>query len=282
MDFTAPVERVNMDGVEGSSMPGGLYAARYGGGDSYLSWEPILSLYSTVSATRIRCWSAVASALSNTTGEQLQRPHGYAESALLPNSKAPEPDAISWSLHLLVTKIDSPWVNLYLHGWLFDEFVTSGRKAHQKFPLLAVFDAINVAPPPSSADGMAAPEWLPLGSAFGWADQHVHKDEPIDLGDGFMFSEVFFGSDMARVAIADCASPAAFWLAAVDSETAKGVLTLCVLLPPSFPSAVEARLRQEDSLEGIAAALLAGLPDSAASREFVEGVLVRGQVGEAE
>ena len=183
---------------------------------------------------------------------------------------------------MLVTRVDSPWINLYLHGWLFSDFATTGRKAHQKFPLLGVFDAQNILPPTGSGDdSVPAPEWLPIDGAFGWADQHVHKDEPINLGDGFMFSEVFFGSDMARVGIADCALPAQFWLAAVDSETSKGVLTLCVLLPPSFPTAVEAQLRQERTLESIAAVLSSGLPDGAHSRAFVEGVLARGLLSAA-
>ena len=60
----------------------------------------------------------------------------------------------------------------------------------------------------------------------------MHKDEPIDLG-GFSFCEVFFGSDMARVACIDSAVPATFWLAAVDAEESRGVYTLCVLLPSS-------------------------------------------------
>jgi hypothetical protein len=30
-----PVDRVNVDGIEGSSIPGGLHLARYGGGDDY-------------------------------------------------------------------------------------------------------------------------------------------------------------------------------------------------------------------------------------------------------
>lgn len=30
-----PVTRVNVDGVEGSSIPGGLHLAKYGGGDDY-------------------------------------------------------------------------------------------------------------------------------------------------------------------------------------------------------------------------------------------------------
>jgi hypothetical protein len=29
------VPRVNIDGIEGSSIPGGLHLARYGGGDDY-------------------------------------------------------------------------------------------------------------------------------------------------------------------------------------------------------------------------------------------------------
>jgi hypothetical protein len=33
-----------MDGIEGSSIPYGLHAARYGGGDDYRIAEPLLSL----------------------------------------------------------------------------------------------------------------------------------------------------------------------------------------------------------------------------------------------
>ena len=37
-----PVERVNIDGLEGSSIPGGLHLARYGGGDDYRQVDPLL------------------------------------------------------------------------------------------------------------------------------------------------------------------------------------------------------------------------------------------------
>ena len=67
----------------------------------------------------------------------------------------------------------------------------------------------------------------------------MHKDEPIDLG-GFTFCEVFFGSDMARVAPAQPDAPMLLWLAAVDTEAARGLLTLCVCLPHA-PVAAEAR-----------------------------------------
>jgi len=82
----------------------------------------------------------------------------------------------------------------------------------------------------------------------------VHKDEPVDLG-GFTFAEVFFGSDMARVAPADADAPMTAWVAAVDMEQARGLLTLCVCLPHVAP--VRPALREASTLWEVAAALRA-------------------------
>ena len=191
------------------------------------------------------------------------------------------------------------------------EFQQSGRKAHQKFPLFALSSACNIAAPQHLPP---EPQWLRVDGDFSYADQHVHKDEPILLGGGggpvhdgpgppglaqtlvgmgfpaarcrkalqagvqdaeagvmwlcehaedegideeeeekeqqrhdaerekgreasvaaeeeFVYCEVFFGSDMARLAPADPSAPAACWVAAVDVETSRALVALCVLLP---------------------------------------------------
>ena len=41
-----------------------------------------------------------------------------------------------------------------LHGWLFPTFGQEERKAHQKFPLLAIFGASGLDPPAGEA-----PQW---------------------------------------------------------------------------------------------------------------------------
>jgi hypothetical protein len=167
--------------------------------------------------------------------------------------------------------------SLMLHGWLFASYAASGRKAHQKFPLFCLSGATNLAPPP--ADG--GPQWLPLppppavpagggagdageagegqtapaaAAAVGYADQHVHKDEPIDLG-GFLFCEVFFGSDMARVAPASN-TPASVWVTAVDVESGRAVVALVVMLPAADPAVAAA-----------ATAVAAGGAEAAAAAE---------------
>jgi len=67
----------------------------------------------------------------------------------------------------------------------------------------------------------------------------VHRDEPVDLG-GFLFAEVFFGSDMARVGIADPSLPSMAWVVAVDNEDVRGIVALCVFLPDSVHSPADA------------------------------------------
>ena len=137
-----------------------------------------------------------------------------------------------------------------LHGWLFPSFGQEQRKAHQKFPLLAVFGASGIDPPADEA-----PQWLPTAAGvWSWADQHVHRDEPVDLG-GFTFCEVFYGSDMARLAPSSsfaegsAARPSKFWLAAIDSEAGRGLLTLCVVLPPVTAAADSTDAAADDSCE---------------------------------
>jgi hypothetical protein len=41
----APVPCVNVDGLEGSTIPGGVHLARYGGGGDYRVAEPLLSVW---------------------------------------------------------------------------------------------------------------------------------------------------------------------------------------------------------------------------------------------
>mmetsp|Transcript_54193 Transcript_54193/g.110570 ORF Transcript_54193/g.110570 Transcript_54193/m.110570 type:complete len:286 (-) Transcript_54193:264-1121(-) len=235
MTALAALPRVNVDGIEGSSIPGGLHAAKYGGGDDYRAMEPIVS--SSVHGACVKShplWSCLVASLGAATPCTLQLLHGYSDEALLPAGVAPAADSLAWSdVSVVVSKMppcgpEGPFVSLMLHGWLFDEFYQSGRKAHQKFPLIALLSASNVSPVPS--ENRSEPQWLPTNGQFGWADQHVHKDEPVDFGDGFLFSEVFFGSDMARVAPADPTAPIVLWVAAVDTERKGGLLTCCVLL----------------------------------------------------
>ena len=295
----APVARVNIDGVEGSSIPGGMHLARYGGGDDYRQTDPLLSVWccggdgsggaagdgagtgmgkghAAREASASAGWRAAAAALPGVSAVSLQLLHGFGQEEVLPRGRAPAPAALRLEPHvqLMVSRLPpsaehqaqangpappsppgtpQPHVSLMLHGWLFGSYGASGRKAHQKFPLFCLSSPSNLASPPQ--DG--GPQWLPLplpttapgggcggGSgdddggvapaepvaAVGYADQHVHKDEPIDLG-GFMFCEVFFGSDMARVAVADGRAPACAWVAAVDVETGRALVTLAVLLP---------------------------------------------------
>ena len=292
----APVPRVNMDGLEGSSVPGGCHAARYGGGDEYRQVEPLVSLRSGRPPHACVCWPAVETAVRQTTEASLLRPPGYAEAMLRP------PDAtIAWeaSTHLLITRVPPPsggssHASLMLHGWLFDRFgATPSRKAAQKFPLLAVVGATNLAPLDAAA-GREPPAWLPTdGSVCGWADQHVHRDEPLDLG-GFCFAEVFYGSDMARVACRDPSRVATLWLAAVDQSaadrggagdaeaaaSARGLLTLVVLLPPDAPPAVEAALSgARPTAAGLATALSCTLPPSDEATAAARAVASLGECG---
>ena len=47
----APVPCVNVDGLEGSTIPGGVHLARYGGGGDYRVAEPLLSVWYTPPAS---------------------------------------------------------------------------------------------------------------------------------------------------------------------------------------------------------------------------------------
>lgn len=270
-----PAPRTNVDGVEGSSIPGSVHVARYGGGDQYEAAEPIVSAVTNVAARDHPSWPTLCAALERTTLDTLQLVHGFSDAILLPGGRAPAPAELTWEpVHVVVTRpprrregTSAPpsfHVSLMLHGWLFGEFHASGRKAHQKFPLLCVLEAHNVACAPTSE--REAPQWLPVGhggaSSFGWADQHVHKDEPIDFGDGFIFAEVFFGSDMARVAPEAADVPSALYVACADLERSAGLLACIVLLPElaDGPSAADERghelaLRQACTVEELAAIL---------------------------
>jgi len=122
--------------------------------------------------------------------------------------------------------------SVMVHGWLFGEFLASDRRAHQCFPLFSITAPRNVAVPVAS--DLANPrQWLRTAAGDGrytYADQHVHRDEPVDLG-GLFFSEVFQGSDMARFALADRSLPASFSATVVDVESRRAMVAVVVLLP---------------------------------------------------
>ena len=105
----------------------------------------------------------------------------------------------------------------------------------------------------------------------------MHKDEPIDFGDGFMFCEVFFGSDMARIAALDPTAPCSLWLVAVDVESARAIVALCVLLPPSdeseADSELDSKVRAAKSGGEVAAAVRGRWGGGAAAVEGVALVL---------
>ena len=269
-----PVTRTNVDGVEGSSVPGGLHVARcvppaccsrltpctkapaaarlsaclsahrYGGGDEYVHVEPLLSVWCVgAEAAATSAWTVSMVALPECTVETLQLLHGFGLEQILPLGTAPSPSKLALEpLVQLVVACMPPagpggcnHVSLMLHGWLFRDFHASGRKAHQKFPLIAVTGR-------NFAMRGEAPQWLPVNGKFGYADQHVHKDEPVDLG-GFTFEEVFFGSDMARVAQAEPSMSAAAWVTAVDVESSKAIVALCILLPEAVTTMLALRTR---------------------------------------
>jgi len=269
----SPVPRVNHDGIEGSSLPGGCYLARYGGGDDYAAAEPLVSAELPLDAAASPHWPALRQSLSEVTPSSLKLLHGFSTTALLPGGQPPAAEALAWRCQLCVSRmpatggIPAAAASPMLHGWLFPTFGQEERKAHQKFPLLAIFGARGLDPPAGET-----PQWLPPAAGeWSWADQHVHRDEPVDLG-GFTFCEVFYGSDMARVAPSfyapdgGSARPAKFWLAAVDAEAGRGLLTLCVVLPPAAAAAAgsvdavaddacEAALRAARTVGELAAAL---------------------------
>eukprot|EP01052_Picozoa_sp_SAG31_P040122 SAG31_NODE_5732_length_2354_cov_6.233703_1_plen_317_part_00 len=255
-----PVARVNIDGVEGSSIPGGVHLARYGGGDDYAQVEPLVSAWrgtdgvavggagddgdAAESPTSTTAWKLACERLPQVTPQSLQLLHGFSTAALLPSGVAPTPESLTVepACHLLVSRLPLPLAggsshhaSLMLHGWLFPDYHASGRKAHQKFPLFSITATANIAVPTEPTP----PQWLRVDGQFSYADQHVHKDEPIDFGDGFIFCEVFFGSDMARVAALDPTAPCSLWMVAVDVETSRALVAFCVLLPPSDGSEMD-------------------------------------------
>ena len=157
-----------MDGIDGASIPGACYAARYGGGDDYRAQEPLLSLCApTVPPSAVGCWPDIQAALERTTATTLRRPSGYFEAALRPPS-ALAPVAWDTRTHLLLSRVppaaagERPYASLMLHGWLFSAFgAQPARKAHQKFPLLGVHGAANLAPLDAAA-GRDEPQYLSL------------------------------------------------------------------------------------------------------------------------
>ena len=286
MSVLSAIAGTNLDGIEGSSIPGGCHAARYGGGDEYCAVDPLLSFFAT-SLTPSQHWSnwaACEESLAALRADTLQWPHGYSDAGLnlLPDGAAPPAASLSWSpIQLLVTRAPPPCeggssggehFSLMLHGWLFGGFGASSRKAHQKFPLLAIWpvgDGNLASPEPD-----AGPEWLRVDGSFGWADQHVHRDEPVDLG-GFMFAEAFVGADMARIRPRDHQRVTSLWLAAIDIEARAGLLTLCVVVPRGFPPEAEEALRRGEmtaTAAGIAAALGKWLPPGEDSNAVIAAV----------
>jgi hypothetical protein len=268
-DALVPLPGTNLDGIEGSHIPGGCHAARYGGGDEYQAVEPSLSLATLLQPINSDLWAECTASLERLRVSSLQWPHGYSEAGirLLPDDAAPPAASLTWgTVQLLVTRAPrsdgsaAQHLSLMLHGWLFRDFGASGRKAHQKFPLLAVFRPHNLSPPESRA----GPEWLRIDGSYGWADQHVHCDEPVDLG-GFAFAEAFVGADMARVKVREPRQVATFWLAAIDTEASAGLLTLCIILPEAFPAQAEEQMRRERMTERISQLLRTHLPDSEAT-----------------
>jgi hypothetical protein len=186
-------------------------------------------------------FTAADTSLQAATPAGLKLIHGFSEAALLPSGKVPSLTQVELPdhVHLVVSRVpgaaanafgvaDPEFASLMLHGWLFRNFGASDRKAHQKLPLISIHNGDNVIAAPGA--GLDAPQWLPTNGEFGWADQHVHRDEPVDLG-GFMFAEVFFGSDMARVGISDRQKPASCWVVAVDAEESRGLVSFVVMLP---------------------------------------------------
>ena len=210
--------------------------------------DPLVSAWCpAIQPQTLAVFEAAERALDEVTPEGLALLDGFSRAALLPSGNAPSLRDVSLpaSVHLVVSRVpprgahaaaapgaaDPVFASLMLHGWLFDSFAAADRKAHQKFPLFSLHKPHNLLPSPGG--GLDPPVWLPTTTgAFGWADQHVHRDEPIDLG-GFLFAEVFFGSDMARVGVADPLLPAMAWVVAVDSEDLRGIVALCVFLPDS-------------------------------------------------
>lgn len=144
-----------------------------------------------------------------------------------------------------------------VHGWLFDGFFASGRRAHQLFPLFSITEPRNVAAPVAS-DLDNPRQWLRTaadGGQFAYADQHVHRDEPVDLG-GLLFSEVFQGSDMARFALADPSLPASFSATVIDVESCRAMVAAVVLLPAAdgandADAVVDAAVRSATSMVDI-------------------------------
>jgi hypothetical protein len=153
------VARVNVDGVEGSSIPGGVHLARYGGGDDYVQVEPLLSAWcdpepaptsdaaaagggvSVVVAaaaavasnsTSTAAWAAACEQLPQVTPASLELLHGFSGAALLPSGAAPAAGsiAVERARHLLVSRMPPPegagcgppHASLMLHGWLFHAY----------------------------------------------------------------------------------------------------------------------------------------------------------------
>ncbi len=258
------IDKVNMDGIQGSGIAP-VFIAKYGGGDAFQYIEPTLSIETNINMKETNFYinDFLKESMSCITCDSLSLLHGFNHDALLPSGKSPSVDDFQWkNVHFLLSHIPPPTIdndadnyfNIMLHGLLFPNYYKSGRKAHQKFPLLAIFGGNNVADAPlDSKDNpwSTNPQCIYAGKnegKFTWADQHVHKDEPIDFGDGFVFCEVFFGSDMARVSIADPNMPASFWVCALDMESKNAFLTYCVLLPQLPEATSEQRKQFEKSI----------------------------------
>jgi len=256
-----------------TEIPGGLHVARYGGGGDYASVEPLVSCWVTsAEAGSSAAWDAARSTLAECTVESLQL-GAFAEAfaSVLPGAaiQVAEELRVEPAVHLVVSRMPAtePEMrdvynaelgdyekkivvpeghgSLMLHGFLFSEYYSSGRLAHQKFPLLAVTSPRNVAPP---GEG---PQWLRIDGKFVYADQHVHADQGVDIGlpDGQLFAEVFFGSDMARVALEDPQSPASLWAVGLDLECGRAIVARVALLPSVDAAQVEAEAAVDHAIK---------------------------------
>ena len=129
-------------------------------------------------ATETAAWSIASAALPRCTIESLSLLHGFNADEVLPRGVGPAADDLACAphVHLVVSRMppsdaadtgatnQSPYANLMLHGWLFEHYATSGRKAHQLFPLFSLSGGSNLAPPREDE-----PAWLRIDGECSYA-----------------------------------------------------------------------------------------------------------------